>query len=128
MPLLLCDLDDTLVDRGAAFARWAAAFAARHDQDQAFVDWLSEIDGAGFGPRPEFFVHIHERLGLAQTVDQFVADYYDEFLPQFRSDDAVCAALGRRYVLVDSSADAIDVAKARLDRPGSRLPVRGDRA
>jgi putative hydrolase of the HAD superfamily len=91
--LLLCDLDDTLVDRGAAFARWAAGFAARHDQEDEFVAWLSEIDDSGFGPRPEFFVQIHERLGLTQTVDEFVADYYDEFLPQFRSDDAVRAAL-----------------------------------
>jgi len=28
MPLLLLDLDNTLVDRAAAFARWAAGFAA----------------------------------------------------------------------------------------------------
>jgi len=93
LPLLLCDLDDTLVDRGAAFARWAAEFAAQHGQDEAFAAWLVEIDGAGFGPRPEFFVRIHERLGSVQTLDEFVADYYRTFLPQFRSDDGVRAAL-----------------------------------
>jgi putative hydrolase of the HAD superfamily len=93
LPLLLCDLDDTLVDRGAAFARWAAEFAARHGQDEAFAEWLAEIDGAGFGPRPEFFVRIHEQLGSTQTLDEFVADYYRAFLPQFRSDDDVRAAL-----------------------------------
>jgi len=93
LPVLLCDLDDTLVDRGAAFARWAAEFAAQHGQSDDFVEWLFEIDDAGFGPRPEFFVSIHERLALAQTVDELIADYYRAFLPQFRSDDAVRAAL-----------------------------------
>jgi putative hydrolase of the HAD superfamily len=90
--LLLCDLDNTLVDRGAAFRRWATAFAAAHGQDDAFVAWLEEIDGSGFGPRPEFFVLIHERLALGGSVDDVVTGYNDEFLPQFRSADHVRAA------------------------------------
>jgi putative hydrolase of the HAD superfamily len=93
--LLLCDLDNTLVDRGAAFRRWATAFAAGHGHGDELVAWLVEIDGDGFGPRPEFFVRIHERLGLASSVDDLVADYYRDFLPQFRTDDDVRAALGR---------------------------------
>lgn len=95
MGLLLCDLDDTLVDRRAAFGRWAESFAAVHGQDDDFVAWLREIDGDGFGPRPEFFVLIHERLALAGSLDDFVAAYYDGFLPQFRCDDDVRDALVR---------------------------------
>lgn len=93
MPLLLCDLDDTLVDRGAAFARWAVDFAARHGQDDDFVAWLIEIDDSALGPRPEFFISIHERLQLAETLDELIADYYRTFLPQFRTDDAVRVSL-----------------------------------
>ena len=94
MPLLLCDLDNTLVDRSAAFRRWAVEFAARQRQDDGFVDWLSEIDDDGFGARPEFFVSIHERLGLVETLDELIADYYRTFLPQFRCSDDVREALG----------------------------------
>lgn len=94
MPLLLCDLDNTLVDRRAAFHRWAVEFAARHDQDDGFVEWLSEIDADGFGPRPEFFVDIHTRLGLTETLDEFTAEYRSTFHPQFRCYEGVRTALG----------------------------------
>jgi len=93
LPLLLCDLDNTLVDRDAAFCRWATAFASQHGQDDEFVTWLQEIDDSGFGPRPDFFEAIHRRLELPSTVDEFVVAYYRDFLPQFRTDDDVRAAL-----------------------------------
>ncbi len=64
MPLLLCDLDNTLVDRDAAFRRWAVLIAARHDQDDDFVDWLVQVDDSGYGPRQELFDGFHAWLGL----------------------------------------------------------------
>jgi putative hydrolase of the HAD superfamily len=93
LPLLLCDLDDTIVDRGAAFGRWAVDFAAQHHQGDDFVAWLEEIDDSALGPRPEFFVSIRDRLELAATLDELTADYYRAFLPQFRCDDDVRTAL-----------------------------------
>ena len=95
MGLLCCDLDNTLVDRDDAFLRWARTFAAAHGRDDDFVAWLVEIDGDGFGPRPEFYVHIHTRLGLTTPVDDLVAAYYRDFLPQFRAEEDVRAALAR---------------------------------
>jgi site-specific DNA-methyltransferase (adenine-specific) len=41
---------------------------------------------------------------------------------------AVCAELGRRYVLVDSSADAIDVMRRRLGAPSPTTGATGARA
>src|SRR6266576_1316820 len=52
MPLLLLDLDDTLVDRADAYRRWAASFAARHG-DEREADWLVEADDGGYAPREQ---------------------------------------------------------------------------
>ena len=51
MPLLLIDLDNTLVDRASAFRRWASAFCRRTDRPQTHVDWLVECDRDGREPR-----------------------------------------------------------------------------
>lgn len=48
MPLLLLDLDNTLVDRAAAFLKWAERFTVAHGGN---VDWLVEADADGYEPR-----------------------------------------------------------------------------
>ncbi|MEX2100637.1 MAG: HAD family hydrolase [Acidimicrobiia bacterium] len=93
MPLLLCDLDNTIVDRAAAFVRWATQFAELHGRDGAFVEWLVEIDDDGYGPRPEFFEAFRDHLGLEESVEAVAEDYYRAFLPMFRTDEAVRVAL-----------------------------------
>ncbi|GAB2928027.1 hypothetical protein ACFMQL_04380 [Nonomuraea fastidiosa] len=40
MPLALFDLDNTLIDRHAAFERWAAEFAAQRRLGAEAVPWL----------------------------------------------------------------------------------------
>lgn len=44
MPLLLCDLDDTVLDRAATFRRWVEGFLARRGLDPAGAGWLIEQD------------------------------------------------------------------------------------
>jgi putative hydrolase of the HAD superfamily len=73
--LALFDLDNTLLDRVEAFARWAAAFAARHDLPPGATDWLVEADGDGYVPRSEFLTSVRERFGLGESVDDLLADY-----------------------------------------------------
>ena len=49
MPLLMCDLDDTLVERAPLFRTWAEGFLDAHAPQQAskeLVDWLVEHDRA----------------------------------------------------------------------------------
>jgi HAD superfamily hydrolase (TIGR01509 family) len=93
--LLCCDLDNTLVDRAAAFRRWATAFAATHGEGAELVDWLVEIDGDGFGPRPDFYILVRDRVGITAPVSEIVADYYRDFLPQYRADVDIPDALAR---------------------------------
>lgn len=57
--LLLLDLDNTLVDRSAAFERWARQWTT----DPADVDWLIATDNDGYEPRERFAARIGERFG-----------------------------------------------------------------
>ncbi|MFT7767076.1 HAD family hydrolase [Clavibacter tessellarius] len=73
MPVLL-DLDDTLVDRSGAFARWAAEAVPAWDGDAADVEWLLRADGRGRTPREVLAQGIVDRFPTAGSdVDGLVA-------------------------------------------------------
>ena len=61
--LLLIDLDNTLLDRSAAFLRWSARWAPEHGGDQDDVAWLIATDNDGYEPRERFAARIGERFG-----------------------------------------------------------------
>lgn len=65
---LLLDLDDTLFDRGAAFAAWADATARAQLGRPLTADELATLialDGRGHAPRDGFAAAARARLGLA---------------------------------------------------------------
>jgi putative hydrolase of the HAD superfamily len=90
---LLCDLDNTIIDRAAAFRAWATDFATGHGHDAVTVEWLVAMDGDGYGDRDAFFAGVRDRFGLAEPVEEIVADYYRSFLPRFRCEEHVRDAL-----------------------------------
>jgi len=49
--LLLCDLDDTLVDRGRIFGQWVADFTRQHGVPEHDLAWIDALDGGGIEPR-----------------------------------------------------------------------------
>ncbi|MGW3286568.1 HAD family hydrolase [Streptomyces sp. NPDC001002] len=53
MPLLMIDLDNTLVDRDAAFRSAAEAFLTEHALPTADLAWLTTLDASGYAPRDE---------------------------------------------------------------------------
>ena len=84
-PVLFCDLDNTLIDRAAAYRAWAQSFAARAGRDPAEVEWLVSIDRDALRPRAELFAEVRARWGLETPVADLVATYrreYPEFLPR----------------------------------------------
>jgi putative hydrolase of the HAD superfamily len=93
MPVLMCDLDDTLVPRRELFAEWASDLARRHGRDEDFVAWLVEADQDGWRPRDELFADLRERLGLDDSVDSLVATYLVQFADTFRPGPGVVDAL-----------------------------------
>lgn len=67
MPLLCVDLDNTLVDRSAAFRAFAADYVAELGRDPGDAGWLVETDGDGFTPREVVVEAVRERFDLADT-------------------------------------------------------------
>ena len=100
MPLLLCDLDDTLVDRGRVLDAWAAEFADLHDlgDDLAWPAWVADLDDGGMTPRDEFWSAIKGRLGLAQPVDDLVATWKVDFPSRYRCEQTVLDQLSEARV------------------------------
>lgn len=63
MPLLMLDLDNTLVDRDSAFREAASAFLTEHALPTADLPWLVGLDGGGYTPRHDVARAMEERYG-----------------------------------------------------------------
>jgi FMN phosphatase YigB (HAD superfamily) len=50
--LVLLDLDNTLIDRSAAFKAWAIDYVPERGGDPSDVDWLIKADREGYESRP----------------------------------------------------------------------------
>ena len=96
MPLLMCDLDDTLVERAPLFRTWAEGFLDAHAPEQAspeLVDWLVEEDRGGFRPREEFIAAVVRRIGSDAPVDELAAEHDRAMSESYRLTPGVRAAL-----------------------------------
>ncbi|MEU0220609.1 HAD family hydrolase, partial [Streptomyces sp. NPDC006265] len=63
MPLLLLDLDNTLIDRDAAYRATLLDFLAEHGLPEGDIEWLMSVDASGYTPRPEVARAMHGRYG-----------------------------------------------------------------
>ncbi|WP_419999089.1 HAD family hydrolase [Streptomyces boninensis] len=98
MPLLLLDLDNTLVDRDAAFRAAVAAFLAEYGLPAADLAWLMTIDGGGYTPRAEVAAAMTDRYR-----DPAPAPAIHALLDQGAAD---------RVTLPDATREALDEARA----------------
>ncbi|MFD7816139.1 HAD family hydrolase [Streptomyces sp. NPDC059785] len=63
MPLMLLDLDNTLVDRDAAFRDAVTAFLAEHRLPAADITWVMAVDAGGYTARHEVAAAMTGRYG-----------------------------------------------------------------
>ncbi|MEY9948888.1 HAD superfamily hydrolase (TIGR01549 family) [Kitasatospora sp. GAS1066B] len=75
MPLLLLDLDNTLLPRDAAFRAWAAGLLSEYGLPPGDLDWLCLLDGGGYVPRDTVLSATRRRYGLQLSMDGLVAHY-----------------------------------------------------
>ena len=96
MPLLLVDLDNTLIDRTGAFARWARKFAAAHGGGAAEVEWLVAADSDGLETRARLAALIAGRSGRDGDGEaRVLADLGAGMVSQIIPDGEVAGALRR---------------------------------
>jgi FMN phosphatase YigB (HAD superfamily) len=83
MPVVMFDLDNTLLDREAAFARWAHTFCQAHGLPDDAHDWLIAADDDGFRPREEVFAAVRARYAVADPVEDLVHAYHRDYPTTF---------------------------------------------
>ncbi|MFD8481011.1 HAD family hydrolase [Kitasatospora sp. NPDC059673] len=75
MPLLLLDLDNTLLPRDAAFRAWAEDFLAENGLPAGDLDWLVMLDGSGYVPRSTVLGAAKRRYGIDRSVESMLGHY-----------------------------------------------------
>ena len=73
--LALFDLDNTLVNRNAAFRAWAQEFVTTHHPDAAALTWLLETDARTTGTKGPFFHAVRDAFHLEQAADELWQQY-----------------------------------------------------
>ncbi|NGO08121.1 HAD family hydrolase [Streptomyces sp. HC44] len=98
MPLLMLDLDNTLVDRDAAFRAAVQAFLAEHGLPDTDLTWVMTVDASGYTARHD--------VAAAMT------DRYGTLVPTTAIRALLDNGAADRVVLASSSREALSKAQA----------------
>ncbi len=94
----MLDLDNTLVDRDAAFRDAVAAFLADHSLPDTDLTWVMTVDAGGYAAR--------------RDVAASMTDRYRDAVPATAIHALLDHGAADRVVLTDSSREAVDKAQA----------------
>ncbi|HLT09191.1 MAG TPA: HAD-IA family hydrolase [Micromonosporaceae bacterium] len=97
MPLLLLALDDTLIDRTAAFRAWATDFLAAIGAPPTDVEWLLSVDADGLTDRWDVAEAIRDRYRLPYSLIDLVEALYEGVIEYVRLEAPVACALEIAY-------------------------------
>ncbi|MER5704480.1 HAD family hydrolase [Micromonospora sp. NPDC002296] len=93
MPLLLLDLDNTLLDRAGPFRAWGERFLDGVGAPASDIDWLLSVDADGLSDRWDVADAIRDRYGLLIPSVDLVEQLHDGVLANSRLDPLVACAL-----------------------------------
>ena len=93
--LALFDLDNTLLDREAAFARWAKAFIRDHGLPEAASPFMRSADQDGMAPRRIFFEQVRSEFGISRGVKELLARYDVDYPACYTAELATVRGLRR---------------------------------
>jgi putative hydrolase of the HAD superfamily len=77
--LVLFDLDNTLLDREGAFAKWASIFIDTHGLSRDSWSVIESADEDGFRPRDQFFEVLRASLSIEASIDDLLGSYHEEY-------------------------------------------------
>ena len=95
MPLALFDLDNTLLDRDAAFEGWARRFCDTWSLPEDARAALVAADDNGLRPREDLLADVRSRFGVDATLDALLAAYDVDYPAGFSLPAASRHALSR---------------------------------
>ncbi|MEU2615775.1 HAD family hydrolase [Micromonospora sp. NPDC007271] len=93
MPLLLLDLDNTLLDRDGPFRAWGERFLDSIGAPPADIDWLLSIDADGLTDRWDVADAIRNRYQLGVRAIDLVEELHDGVVAKTRLDPLIACAL-----------------------------------
>ncbi|MFB9239086.1 HAD family hydrolase [Plantactinospora siamensis] len=93
MPLLLLDLDNTLLDRTGAFRTWGKNFLSEIGAPDADIDWLLSMDADGLTDRWDIADALRSRYDLRIPSIDLVEALHDGVIRRARLDPLVACAL-----------------------------------
>jgi putative hydrolase of the HAD superfamily len=123
---MLLDLDNTLVDRDAAFAEAAAAFLAARKLPATDLPWLMAVDNSGYTPRDEVAAAMAGRYGNADDI-RVLLDHgaADHVVLEPATRQALQAARARGWVAVIVTNGRTAQQEVKIRRTGLDRLVRG---
>ncbi|WP_240434761.1 HAD family hydrolase [Streptomyces sp. YIM 130001] len=129
VPLLMVDLDNTLVDRDAAFAEAVTAFLAGHDLPGADLAWVMTLDAGGYASRDDVAAAMADRYrGLVSAgavhalLDKGGADHV---VPAELSRGALRRAVACGWACVIVTNGRVAQQETKIRRAGLDLLVQG---
>ena len=93
MPLLLLDLDNTLLDRAGPFRAWGQRFLDGIGAPPADIEWLLSIDADGLTDRWDVADAIRDRYDLRVPSIDLVEELHDGVVAHTRLDPLIACAL-----------------------------------
>ncbi len=93
MPLLLLDLDNTLLDRAGAFRLWATEFLREIGAPRDELDWILDVDADGLTNRWDVAEAVKERYRLRTPSIDLVESLDDSMVHNCKLDPLVACAL-----------------------------------
>jgi putative hydrolase of the HAD superfamily len=93
VPLLLLDLDNTLLDRTGAFRAWGERFLDSVGAPGTDIEWLLSVDADGLTDRWDVADAIRDRYGLRIPSIDLVDELHDGVVANTRLDPLVACAL-----------------------------------
>ncbi|MFG2345656.1 HAD family hydrolase [Streptomyces phaeochromogenes] len=122
MPLLMIDLDNTLVDRDAAFREAGSVFLAEHALPVDDLAWLMSVDANGYTPRQDVARALAERYAAAVSgaavrdlLDRGAAD---RVVLAAATRDALDRAVGAGWTCVIVTNGRVEQQEAKIRHTG----------
>jgi putative hydrolase of the HAD superfamily len=120
VPLLLLDLDNTLVDRAAAYRSWAQTFVNELDGNSDDVEWLVPQDGDGLAPREGLARAMAQRSELRASSEAAVVQTLRQGLVEHMTLDPEVA--GRLLYARDAGWTAVVVTNGTVTQARAQEP------